>query len=1291
MNRPAPTKMLLALTLLPCFLALAGRTEPENMPDPRTRTFPHIDWCVNYEGGIPRILFIAPDQSSWEIYALAMRMDLDYDVFYAALPWKFAPDTDYYHEGIKLFPQAVAELRALLKQKWDVIAFVDFVPYMLPTELHYLVLESVAAGTGVVTFNCARWQVNFRYPGVKEEKTGEVFQSLPQSAFTFPKTKLRDEVNVDTRGILLVDSYEDTIESYTLTPLTVRTLGKGRIVEFTSGGGNYFGGPAICPAFQQDPEELLQSEYFYSLGAKLVNLAAGREPKVRLVGLDADGKTFEPGKEIRMAATIGGAFSGSARVVVRTPRNKVVHEATMPVKLEAEGSVAAPLPSLPAGRYYVDMWLRRGGKTVDWASAHMTVRAANAQIKSVTLAKKSFTPREAVSADVTATGASVTARVLDGRGRILVAKRQFPVVQGKATVSLPLDRTREQYHVLAVDLVTGGLVADTRRTAFVVTRPWEPDLLVFSDGGDKNLLGQRRFEVFREHGITTAQIGQDQQGRYPYQALAAGHRIAYRLWHTHCNAYTGGCISSRSYPDAVSNLFQRVTSHFRSYGLQFVSVGDDSGTAQDFCKCYPAWVRSYIVKMTRRYKGDHKKYCDARDLGRGWGAFRYMAMRASLKDVVGAKLLPADLDLIKECWRENYRDLAEFNRASGTQFGSFDAIKEEDLKKLQYVSPCVLGFRDAMKARYGEIATLNAAWGTQLKSFEEITSKLVEELVPKGRYGAKLDKTWYLQDLFIRNMAAAGKGVRSVSKEVGVGMGAATFPHVIPEVLEQIDSVMPYKGDRDLEVIRSAPHRFCGQTIGVYGGKKVPASARENQAWETVFTGGNFIWFWATSVGGLMGDLSTNPGRSGVMLANIREMQQGLARALISGKRLHDGIAILEPRRASALSGILKAMGTVGSSQVGFQRIIEDLGMQYRYTWTKEVESGVLRTGEFKILILPYTQILSDKEVAEIEQFVKGGGTVMADLRVATHDWHGRPLAQGRLDGLFGIRQNCAQPSPVKAALEWKRGPQGEVYIQPAVIPGIRGDQSVSLAGAKALATLGDSPAVMVNAVGSGRAVFLNQAPTTYNILLNRGQADSVRALYRELFALGGARTRFRVVDGNGNHVAGAEIAVFKHGPVEYLTLEKNSYEFEKYPIPAKILLDRESDVYDVRAAKRVGFTSQIPITLNGLGCYVYALLPYRAETFAVDIPDRAERGGQATVSMQLRVKDGVPGPHTVRVDVYRPTGKRLWPMYKQELGNGRAQVAIPIALNEELGKWTIVATDVTTGRSVTRPVTVVE
>ena len=62
---------------------------------------------------------------------------------------------------------------------------------------------------------------------------------------------------------------------------------------------------------------------------------------------------------------------------------------------------------------------------------------------------------------------------------------------------------------------------------------------------------------------------------------------------------------------------------------------------------------------------------------------------------------------------------------------------------------------------------------------------------------------------------------------------------------------------------------------------------------------------------------------------------------------------------------------------------VSELSFSYGTRAALDEVGFAVDTGEFKVLILPYIQILSDKEVAEIRAFVQNGGTVIADLRTA--------------------------------------------------------------------------------------------------------------------------------------------------------------------------------------------------------------------------------------------------------------------------------------------------------------------
>src|SRR5262249_37391924 len=77
------------------------------------------------------------------------------------------------------------------------------------------------------------------------------------------------------------------------------------------------------------------------------------------------------------------------------------------------------------------------------------------------------------------------------------------------------------------------------------------------------------------------------------------------------------------------------------------------------------------------------------------------------------------------------------------------------------------------------------------------------------------------------------------------------------------------------------------------------------------------------------------------------------------------------PKRYSSFelthSSILKAMQA-------WQQLLEDLGFQYEYLSNQQVRDGALSGGAYRVLILPKTIALSDREAAAIEQFARRGG-----------------------------------------------------------------------------------------------------------------------------------------------------------------------------------------------------------------------------------------------------------------------------------------------------------------------------
>jgi len=1262
--------------------------EPENVPDPATRKTPCVPWAKGHGQGKTRALVITAEGAAWNAYELKQRMDLDADIYYATggVQRNLAPATDYYKEDILLYPEKVRRLKALFRNAYDVIVFIDMSPSGLPGDMQFDLTGKLLSGTPIVSFQSRQWSFH-GLPGRKWQDDTTLIRSIPHEHMT----QLRQEGYViDHRGMAL-DTLDRKPVPLAVPPVKKIQVGEGTYYSFTPGAGGYFFSNSLTPGSQQDPDEYFQAEYYYGLATRIILEASGRLGVVRVEEVVTPEQPLAAGMPGTLAVKVAGSVQGSLKVVIRNRLGQSLHTATSPAATtEDKRTLAATVPPLPAGDYYLDAFLSANGKPCGWASQRFSV-ATPTHIGAVEFASRTVRKGETLEASVTVSnppgGAVVRADLRDVNGRIVERLEGVRIKNGTAKVRITLSRTWFTYSKLDLAVVHKGRAVAVKTVEVFTPSRAADDFTVFTDGGGNHAYGDLRHRVLREYGSNLLEPSGN-----AIDSLACGADITTRYWLSHSLNETGGSLASDVYHRKLDATMRTVAGFLAAKGGRFISTGDDSGVAFEFASTYPNWVMPLIGGLARKHGFTiHPTYGTPvvdraffTKRGLAHGEYWRWLWRASVNEIINMTLQPGDLDVFKAAFKESYPNISEFNRANGTGFKDFASITAEDLKTIKPpFAPDAIGFQDWLRKRYGTIAELNAIWGCEETSFETIKPvKVINALLAERKYAAQLDKAEYLEDLFIQHMATAARAVRETSPEIGIGQGAGSFANIIPEVMAHTDTFAPYLENVGIEIARAFPHRWVGQTLGVYGGKAVKSTARENQVWHGLFSGANFMWLWSASTGVLMGDLTMNPNRSGTMCENIREAKRGIAASLIRARRLHDGIAILTSRRAGHLSGVVKDLNTHHASKETFQYLIEDQGLQYRYVSSPDIESGVLESGEFTLLVLPYVQALSAPECAAITAFARAGGTVMADFRPGLYDLHGKAQGQGTLDGLFGIG-GAPAADPAKGALVVK-----DLAGTDCNVPGFRGDASVTCTSGRAYGSLGAAPALIVNDLGKGRGMLINLGLDGYSFLQNTGALGSAREAFGKLFAAAGIAPRFTVGTAKSEPVPGVEIAVFQRGTARFLTAEKRSLEHETYPVRAEIKLDGTFYVSDMRSGKRLGLTDGIPVEFNGLSCHVWSLLPYEVEAVEIDLPKHVKRGADLELRIALKTS-AKPAPHVVRIEVTSPSGANPYDIRKPDVVGGKLTTTLPVAFNEEQGEWTVRVTDVSTGRSAVRTYTV--
>ena len=112
-----------------------------------------------------------------------------------------------------------------------------------------------------------------------------------------------------------------------------------------------------------------------------------------------------------------------------------------------------------------------------------------------------------------------------------------------------------------------------------------------------------------------------------------------------------------------------------------------------------------------------------------------------------------------------------------------------------------------------------------------------------------------------------------------------------------------------------------------------------------------------------------------------------------------------------------------------------------------------------------------------------------------------------------------------------------------------------------------------------------------------------------------------------------------------------------------------------------MGFGYVLNIRIDRYTYRTFSRLPYQVTGLAVTAINAATLGESIEASLQIQTSGGAPGRHMVRIDVLDPNQVPM-PCMSQEVSApcGAATVVIPTAVNDPVGRWTLVANDLLTG-----------
>jgi hypothetical protein len=439
----------------------------------------------------------------------------------------------------------------------------------------------------------------------------------------------------------------------------------------------------------------------------------------------------------------------------------------------------------------------------------------------------------------------------------------------------------------------------------------------------------------------------------------------------------------------------------------------------------------------------------------------------------------------------------------------------------------------------------------------------------------------------------------------------------------------------------------------------------------------------------------------------MAQVTKGLGKLLLNYDMDYDPIAVYHSQPSNNLM-IGKSSFSTMDATYAIKRILEDGGFRFKMLDSREVIKGVLAKEKIKVLILPHIFCLGDKELAQLKQFVRQGGVVIADQKIATHNAHGKPRKFGKHTAnskLFGFYRGSSYSPTLSAEKLRGTSAAGTATAKYDALQLSAAQQGLKMLTAKPwLKSQKGVPAVIVNRLGKGYAVYMNldfrnyassaaagvggevtvekQGTASYTkscvdiwqkVLLDCAKFHPQAKLLYKKQQLPNTRTYYF---SQGK----IKLVAFLHKKGLY-TIKPQDYLTVTYELPQK------AHIYELRSTKKYyGQTQTIKDVNKPCIASVFAMLPYKVQGVALKLNSQPKPGKVLTVRGQVKTHNQItPGRHVVRVEALAPNGRIFEGFCRNIMApKGQFKLELPLALNEQKGQWQLVARDVISGKTAT-------
>lgn len=314
---------------------------------------------------------------------------------------------------------------------------------------------------------------------------------------------------------------------------------------------------------------------------------------------------------------------------------------------------------------------------------------------------------------------------------------------------------------------------------------------------------------------------------------------------------------------------------------------------------------------------------------------------------------------------------------------------------------CLEGFREVLKTEYKTLGALNATWKSNWSSWDAIRPRGQDEAASSHAYASWVDFRSYMDSVFAGFHGAAREAIRKGEARSLAGLRAISNPgpyagYDWSTLAPELDFIGFDADPVTMAQLRSymLPRTFAGVSA-----EPVSLAQARWAPWRAVLHGMSGLWLDAAYGGsdapGPFVPLAPD-GQPFPLFSALAEetgrIKKGIGKVLMRARRKSSLIAIYDSRATYYLDALSPTgQASMGVQQAQCMRALEDLGYQYDFISSRQVEQGLLRN--YRVAMLPGIRALSALENAELARLAQRGHVFSTAKADGYFDEHGRPTS----------------------------------------------------------------------------------------------------------------------------------------------------------------------------------------------------------------------------------------------------------------------------------------------------------